>query len=93
MVSNEQRGPSCEISTPSMSNGIAPVSRATAGTSGGSTNRKRASASMNRRISQGQATRSIFGRRRVTHRLGRFGAKRSSAALSTSGSLASLQAA
>ena len=52
----------------------------------------RACGSMKRRISHGQATRSIFGRRRVTQRLGRFGAKRSSAALLTSGSPASVQA-
>ena len=49
-------------------------------------------ASMKRRISHGHATRSIFGRRRVTHRLGDFGAKRSSAAFATSGRPASPQA-
>ena len=82
MVSKLQRGPSCEISTPSMSNGMAPVSLATSDDLGRDRRyRMRACGSRKRRISHGQATRSIFGRRRVTQRLGRCGAKRSSAAL------------
>ena len=47
---------------------------------------------MKRRISHGQAMRSIFGRRRVTHRLGRRGAKRSSADFVTMGNPALVQA-
>ena len=85
MVSKLQRSPSWLNSTSLMSKGMAPLSRATFATSAGSTNRMRACGSRKRWISHGQATRSIFGRRRVTQRLGRLGAKRSSSALATKG--------
>jgi hypothetical protein len=54
--------------TPSTSNGVAPKRSATACTSEGVTNRNTARGSMKRRISQGQAMRSILGRSRVTQR-------------------------
>src|SRR6266478_4841237 len=66
-ASKLQRGPSWDSSTPSTSNGMAPVSRATRATSPGATNRNSASLSMKRSISQGHAIRSILGRSRVTH--------------------------
>src|SRR5882762_2316643 len=66
-ASKLQRGPSWDSSTPSTSNGMAPVSRATRATSSGDTNRNSASLSMKRSISQGHAIRSILGRSRVTH--------------------------
>src|SRR5258707_815760 len=50
----------------STSNGVASNRSATAWTSAAATNRKTAPGSMNRRISHGQAMRSIFGRDRVT---------------------------
>ena len=49
-----------------MSNGVAAKRSATAGHLGGGTKRNTASGSTKRRISQGQAMRSIFGRARVT---------------------------
>ena len=55
--------------------GSAPVSLAAPELIRDRRTRIRACGSMKRRISHGQATRSIFGRRRVTHRLGRRGAK------------------
>ena len=70
MVSKVQRSPSWLNSTSLMSNGTPPLSRATFTTSVGSTNRMRACGSRKRRISHGQAMRSIFGRRRVTQTLG-----------------------
>src|SRR6266404_6151883 len=66
-ASKLQRGPSWDSSTPSTSNGTAPISRATRDTSSGDTNRNSASLSMKRSISQGHAIRSILGRSRVTH--------------------------
>src|SRR5512132_2088450 len=66
-ASKLHRGPSCDSSTPTTSNGMAPDSRATRATSSGGTNRNSAPGSMKRSISQGHAIRSIFGRSRVTH--------------------------
>ncbi len=54
--------------TPSMSKGVAANRSATAATSEGATNRNCAAGSMKRRISQGQAIRSILGRWRVTQK-------------------------
>jgi len=50
-----------------MSNGVALNSSATEQTSDGETNRNTAVGSTKRRMSQGHAMRSIFGRERVTH--------------------------
>ena len=91
MVSNEQRSPTWLSSTSLMSNGTPPLSRATLFTWSGSTNRMRACGSRKRRISHGQAMRSIFGRRRVTQTLGRCGAIRSSSVLATKGRPAFVQ--
>ena len=54
------------MSTPGMSQGIAPVSFPTAITSAAGTDRHLGVLSMKRAISHGQAMRSIFGRSRVT---------------------------
>ena len=67
MVSKVQVSPRWLQKTFSMSNGAPPKRSATSMTSDGATNRNRAQGSMKRRISQGQAIRSIFGRARVTH--------------------------
>ena len=64
--SKVHRSPRWLQNTPSMSNGVAPKRSATACTSDGATNRKTAAGSTKRRISHGQAMRSIFGRERVT---------------------------
>ena len=66
MVSKVQLSPRWLQNTPSMSNGVALKRSATAGTSDGATNRNTAFGSTKRRISHGQAMRSIFGRARVT---------------------------
>src|SRR6185312_821037 len=71
MVSKVQRSPSWLNSTFWISNGIAPLSRATSTTWSGSTNRTCAWGSRKRWMSQGQATRSSFGRRRVAQTLRR----------------------
>ncbi len=67
-------------STPSMSNGTPPVSSRDRRHFRRIDVKNSRVGSMKRRISHGQATRSIFGRRRVTHRLGRRWRERSSAA-------------
>src|SRR4051794_16672897 len=68
--SNEQSSPSCANgSAPGMSYGVAPVSSATEKTCSVGTYRNSAFDSIKRRINQGQAIRSIFGRSRVTHLL------------------------
>ena len=66
ITSKVQSSPRWLQNTSSMSNGVAPKRSATAATSDGATNRKTAFGSTKRRISQGQAMRSIFGRARVT---------------------------
>ena len=66
ITSKVQASPRWLQNTPSMSNGVAPNCSATAATSDGATNRNTAAGSTKRRISQGQAMRSIFGRVRVT---------------------------
>src|SRR5262245_13760323 len=69
-LSNEHRPPTCPNSTPGTSYGAAPSRSAVAITSSAGTNRNSASGSMNRRISQGQATRSTLASPRVTHFIG-----------------------
>ena len=66
MTSKVQRSPRWLQTTPSTSNGVAPNRSATPSTSAGATNRNTALGSTKRRISQGQAMRSTFGRERVT---------------------------
>ena len=68
MTSKVQRSPRWlqKMSSPSMSKGVAAKRSATPGTSAGVTKRKRAAGSTKRRMSQGQAVRSIFGRDLVT---------------------------
>ena len=74
-VSNVQRSPRCVNSTPNMSKGTA--SRGAASRS--ATNPKRASRSMNRRMSHADAMRSTPGRGRVTHRRPWYSAARPAA--------------
>src|SRR2546430_1328508 len=66
-ASKLQSGPAWLSSTRGMSKGTAPSRWATASTCEAGTYRISASESMNRLISHGQASRSIFGRSRVTH--------------------------
>src|SRR5882757_2963281 len=77
ITSNVHRSPRWLQNTFSTSNGVASNRSATVWTSAAVTNRKTALGSMNRRISHGQAIRSIFGRDRVTQtvrpRPSRFG--------------------
>ena len=63
MTSKVQSSPRWLQNTFSMSNGVASKRSATASTSDGATNRNTAAGSMKRRISHGQAMRSIFGPR------------------------------
>ena len=92
MVSKVQVSPRWLQNTSSTSNGAASNRSATAATSAGATNRNTASGSTKRRISHGQAMRSILGRARVTQtvrpRLSRGG----SLAAGTSGRPACFQA-
>ena len=71
---------------PSTSNGTAPVSAARRTTSQGGTKRNSAAGSMKRLMSHGQATRSIFGRSRVTQRDARSPVTPRSGRLRTRGS-------
>jgi hypothetical protein len=71
-ASKLQSGPSWVSSTPGTSKGTAPCSRVARRTSAVGTYRVWASGSMKRRISQGQAMRSILRRSRVTHFTGRL---------------------
>src|SRR5882757_1552507 len=77
ITSKVQSSPRWLQNTFSTSNGVASNRSATDPTSAAATNRKTAPGSMNRRISQGHAIRSIFGRDRVTQtvrpRPSRFG--------------------
>ena len=66
ITSKVQSSPRWLQNTFSISNGTALKRSPTATTSEGATNRNTAFGSMKRRISQGQAMRSIFGRARVT---------------------------
>ena len=66
ITSKVQGSPRWLQNTPSMSNGAPPNCSATPSTSDGATNRNSAAGSTKRRISHGQAMRSIFGRARVT---------------------------
>ena len=66
MTSKVQSSPRWLQNTPSMSKGVASNRSATPSTSAGATNRNTARGSTKRRISQGQAMRSTFGRARVT---------------------------
>ena len=68
MMSKVQSSPRWlqKMPSPSMSNGVAPKRSATPVTSDGATNRKTAFGSTKRRMSHGQAMRSILGRDRVT---------------------------
>lgn len=66
-ASKLQRGPLWDSATPSTSNGMAPVLCASEITSLGRTKTNSGSLSINRAMSQGHATLSIFGRSRVIH--------------------------
>src|SRR5688572_30687442 len=66
-VSKVQLPAPCESAAPGTSNGVAPSCRAVARTRSLGTNTNSAVRSMKRLTSQGQATRSILGRSRVTH--------------------------
>jgi hypothetical protein len=66
ITSNVQSSPRWLQNTCSTSKGVAPKPSATLDTSADATNRNTALGSTKRRISQGQAIRSIFGRDRVT---------------------------
>jgi len=67
VLGNVQNSPLWLHATPSISKGVASNFSATSSTSLDATNRNCARGSTKRRISQGQAMRSIFGRWRVTH--------------------------
>ena len=88
ITSNVQRSPRWLQNTFSMSNGVASNRSATACTSDGATNRNTACGSTKRRISQGQAMRSIFGRARVTQTVRPSRSRFGSFACGTSGSFA-----
>ena len=75
-----------------MSNGVASKRSPTAITSDGATNRNTAPGSTKRRISQGQAMRSIFGRARVTQTVRPCASRGGSFDAGTNGRLASFQA-
>ena len=94
MTSNVQSSPRWLQNTPSpsMSKGTALNRSATAGTSAGFTKRNTACGSTKRRMSQGQAMRSTFGRARVTQTVRPFASRAGSFASSTIGSPAPAQA-
>src|SRR5262245_46830954 len=66
MTSKVVFSPLSDQNDPLQSKGVAFASPATPATSAGGTNKKAALGSMNRRMSQGQATRTTFGLARVT---------------------------
>src|SRR6267378_7972992 len=74
-----------------MSKGAALKRSPTATTSAGATNRNTAFGSTNRRINQGQAIRSIFGRARVTQTVRPWASRAGSFDAGTKGSLAAFQ--
>ena len=91
MTSKVQSSPRWLQNTFSISNGAALNCSPTAATSDGATNRNTAFGSTNRRISQGQAMRSIFGRARVTQTVRPCASRGGSLDAGTSGSLAAFQ--